>query len=270
VHTVSLASGFSDIVTDGGLIPAAGVALLVGVLGFLSPCVLPLVPGYLSYVAGLAGETAGEGAGESAGGGVKVDTARRQRRMVAGALLFVLGFTAVFVATGALFGTLGSRINVHRLLLERIFGVVTIGMGLVFLGRFRFLQREAKLHRLPRAGLVGAPLLGLTFGLAWTPCLTPTFGAVYALAVTEGTAARGALLSAVYCLGLGVPFLLVAMGLGWVSGALAVVRRHARLVSQIGGALLIVMGVLLLSGVWDHWMNYLRLEFAGVGVGSGL
>ncbi len=260
---VVLASGFSSTVTDGGLIPAAGVALLVGVLGFLSPCVLPLVPGYLSYVAGLAGDEAGDGAGEG-------DGARRQRRMVGGAFLFVLGFTAVFVATGALFGTLGSTISVHRELLMRIFGVVTIGMGLVFLGRFKFLQREAKLHRLPPAGLLGAPLLGLTFGLAWTPCLTPTFGAVYALAVTEGTAGRGALLSAVYCLGLGVPFLLVAMGLGWVSGALAVVRRHARLVSRIGGAALIVMGVLLLSGVWDHWMNYLRLEFAGVGVGSEL
>ena len=262
-----LASGFSSTVTDGGLIPAAGVALLVGVLGFLSPCVLPLVPGYLSYVAGVAGDSAGDSAGDGAGAG---QGARRQRRMVGGAFLFVLGFTAVFVATGALFGTLGSSISVHRELLMRIFGVVTIGMGLVFLGRFKFLQREAKVHRLPPAGLLGAPLLGLTFGLAWTPCLTPTFGAVYALAVTEGTAGRGALLSAVYCLGLGVPFLLVAMGLGWVSGALAVVRRRARLVSQVGGALLIVMGVLLLSGVWDHWMNYLRLEFAGVGVGSGL
>jgi len=254
-----LASGFSDTVTDGALLPAAGVALLVGVLGFLSPCVLPLVPGYLSYVAGLAG------ADDPRSGG-----AHNQRRMVAGALLFVLGFTAIFVATGALFGTLGSAINVHRLLLERIFGVVTIAMGLVFLGRFHFLQREAKLHRLPPAGLLGAPLLGLTFGLAWTPCLTPTFGAVYALAASQGTAGRGALLSAVYCLGLGVPFLLVAMGLGWVSSALAVVRRHARLVSQLGGLVLIGMGVLLFSGVWDHWMNWLRLEFAGVGVGSGL
>jgi cytochrome c-type biogenesis protein len=261
VQPAVLASGFSSTVTDGALVPAAGVALLVGVLGFLSPCVLPLVPGYLSYVAGLAGESVGESAGNAA---------HRQRRMLGGAFLFVLGFTVVFVATGALFGTLGSSINVHRLLLERIFGLVTIGMGLVFLGRFRFLQREAKVHRLPPAGLLGAPLLGLTFGLAWTPCLTPTFGAVYALAASQGTAARGALLSAAYCIGLGVPFLLVAMGLGWVSGALAVVRRHARLVSQIGGGVLIVMGVLLFSGVWDHWMNYLRLEFAGVGVGSGL
>ncbi len=250
-----LASGFSTTVVDGSLIPAAGVALLVGVIGFLSPCVLPLVPGYLSYVAGLAG-VAGQ--------------AHRQRRMLLGAALFVLGFTAVFVATGALFGTLGSTIAVHRLALERVFGAVTIVMGLVFLGRFSLLQREVKLHRLPQAGLLGAPLLGLTFGLAWTPCLTPTFSAVYGLAATQGTAGRGALLSACYCFGLGVPFLLVAMGLGWVSGALAVVRRHARLVSQLGGAVLIVMGVLLLSGVWDHWMNVLRLDFANTGVGSGL
>jgi cytochrome c-type biogenesis protein len=255
VPVTEFASGFSTTVVDGSLIPAAGVALLVGVVGFLSPCVLPLVPGYLSYVAGLAG-VAGQ--------------AHRQRRMVAGAVLFVLGFTAIFVATGALFGTLGSTIAVHRLALERIFGVVTIVMGLVFLGRFSLLQREVKVHRLPKAGLLGAPLLGLTFGLAWTPCLTPTFSAVYGLAATQGTAGRGALLSACYCFGLGVPFLLVAMGLGWVSGALAVVRKHARLVSQLGGAVLIVMGALLLSGVWDHWMNLLRLDFANTGIGSGL
>jgi cytochrome c-type biogenesis protein len=255
VNHAVLASGFSDTVTDGAMIPAAGVALVVGVIGFLSPCVLPLVPGYLSYVAGLAGAE---------------DTVGRPRRMVVGALLFVLGFTAVFVATGALFGTLGSSISVHHLLLERIFGLVTVGMGLVFLGQFRFLQRELKVHRLPQAGLVGAPLLGLTFGLAWTPCLTPTFGAVYAMAASQGTAGRGAVLSAVYCLGLGVPFVLVALGLGWVSGALTIVRRHGRLVSQVGGAVLIVMGVLLFSGIWDHWMNYLRLEFANTGVGSGL
>ncbi|HEU5269275.1 MAG TPA: cytochrome c biogenesis protein CcdA [Jatrophihabitans sp.] len=250
-----LASGFSDTVTDGSLLPAAGVALLVGLLGFLSPCVLPLVPGYLSYVAGLAGADQRTG---------------RQRRMLLGALLFVLGFTVVFVATGALFGSLGSAIAVHHQGLEQVFGVITIGMGLVFLGRFGVLQREVKLHRLPPAGLLGAPLLGLTFGLAWTPCLTPTFGAVYALAASQATAGRGALLSAVYCLGLGVPFLLVALGLGWVSGALRVVRRHGRLVSQLGGAILIVMGVLLLTGTWDHWMNELRVQFSGTGIGSGL
>lgn len=252
---VPTASGLTDTVTGGALIPAAGVALVVGVIGFLSPCVLPLVPGYLSYVAGLAGVE---------------ESAHKQRRMLTGALLFVLGFTAVFVATGALFGTLGSSIRVHHLLLERVFGVLTIGMGLVFMGRFRFMQREFKVHRLPEAGLLGAPLLGLTFGLAWTPCLTPTFSAVYGLAATQGTAGRGALLLVAYCLGLGVPFLLVALGLGWVTDALQLVRTHARLVSRLGGGLLVLMGVLLLTGVWDDWMNWLRLEFAGTGVGSGI
>lgn len=250
------ANGFSNTVTDGALLPAAGVALLVGVIGFLSPCVLPLVPGYLSYVAGLAGAEEGK--------------VGQQRRMLLGAVLFVLGFTAIFVATGALFGTLGSSIAVHHLALERVFGVITVIMGLVFLGRFGFLQRERKVHHLPQIGLLGAPLLGLTFGLAWTPCLTPTFGAVYALAATQATAGRGALLSVFYCLGLGVPFLLVALGLGWVSRALRVVRRHARLVSQIGGVILIVMGVLLFTGVWDHWMNVLRADFANTGIGSGI
>lgn len=252
-----LASGFSNTVTDGSLAPAAAVAVLVGIIGFLSPCVLPLVPGYLSYVAGLAGETVESGRA-------------RQRRMVLGALLFVLGFTAVFVATGALFGTLGSQIAVHRIALERTFGVVTIAMGLVFIGKIPFLQRELKVHRLPRSGLIGAPLLGLTFGLAWTPCLTPTLTAVYALATTEATAGRGALLSVAYCIGLGVPFIAVALGLGWVTGALAAVRRHAGLVSRTGGAVLVVMGILLLTGTWDHWMNWLRLEFATSGIGSGL
>jgi cytochrome c-type biogenesis protein len=266
--TVLLASAFSNTVTDGSLLPASAVAVLVGVIGFLSPCVLPLVPGYLSYVAGLAGSSA-EGAGGEPGT-LAVRPQVDHRRMVAGSLLFVLGFTIVFVATGAVFGTLASQIAVHRVLLERVFGVLTIGMGLAFIGRIPFLQREFRIHRLPRSGLPGAPLLGITFGLAWTPCLTPTLTAVLGLATSEATAGRGALLSVAYCLGLGVPFVLVALGLGWVAGALSVVRRHARSVSQVGGAVLIVMGVLLLSGAWDHWMNVLRLQFANAGVGSGL
>jgi cytochrome c-type biogenesis protein len=190
--------------------------------------------------------------------------------MVAGALLFVLGFTAVFVAGGALFGTLGSSIAEHHVVLQRTFGVITIVMGLVFIGKIPFMQREFKVHRLPRSGLLGAPLLGVTFGLAWTPCLAPTFAAVYQLATIQATAGRGALLSVAYCLGLGVPFVLVAMGLGWVTGALKVLRRHARLVSQLGGGLLIVFGILMLTGTWDHWMNVLNTKFAGSFIGSGL
>jgi cytochrome c-type biogenesis protein len=247
-----LASGFSDTVTDGSLVPAAGVAALVGLIGFLSPCVLPLVPGYLSYVAGLSGED-------------------RPRRVVAGALLFVLGFTAVFVAEGALFGGFGQLLRDHTLTIERIFGAVTIVLGLVFLGRIPFLQKEFRVHRLPPAGLVGAPLLGIAFGVGWTPCLTPTLGSVIGVAYSESTAGRGAILMIFYCLGLGIPFLLVAAGVGWVSGALGFVRRHAGVVAQVGGALLIVIGVLLVTGVWDHWMIELRDVFnRHPGVGANL
>lgn len=251
-------AGFTDTVTNGPLLVAAGVSALVGLIGFLSPCVLPLVPGYLSYVAGLSGTDTARGA---AGG---------KGRIVAGAVLFVLGFTAIFVAEGVLFGSLGAAIRDHRLAIERIMGVVTIVMGFVFVGWIPLLQREFRIHRLPRAGLVGAPLLGAAFGLAWGPCLTPTFSAVYSMAFTSATAGRGAFLMTFYCLGLGIPFVLVALGIGWVTGALGFVRRHARVISQVGGLLLIVIGVLLVTGTWDHWMNWLSGQVGNTGVGSNL
>jgi cytochrome c-type biogenesis protein len=240
-----VASGFTATVTDGPLLVAAGVAALVGLIGFLSPCVLPLVPGYLSYVAGLSGESGRPS----------------QRRMVFGALLFVLGFTAVFVAQGIVFGELGGTINAHRLTIERVLGVVTIVMGVVFLGAIPALQREWRVHRLPRPGLLGAPVLGVVFGLAWAPCLTPTLGAVNSLAYTQGTAGRGAFLQVFYCLGLGIPFVLVAVGFGWVASAMTFVRKHRRAISQAGGVLLIVIGVLLVTGEWNHWMDQLRAQF---------
>ena len=248
-------SSFANTVTDGPLLAAAGVAAVVGVLGFLSPCVLPLVPGYLSYVAGLTG----------------ADSTPRLRRTVAGAALFVVGFSAIFIASGAILGAVGQTIATDRLTLERVAGVITIIMGLIFLGCIRPLQRTMRVSRLPRAGLAGAPLVGAAFGLAWTPCLTPTVGAVYTLAISQDTAGRGAFLAAAYSLGLGVPFLLVAAGFGWLSGVLGFVRRHHRAVGAIGGGVLIVMGVLLVSGVWDHWMNVLRATFgANTGVGARL
>lgn len=247
--------GFTQAVTDGPLLVAAGVAALVGLVGFLSPCVLPLVPGYLSYVAGLSG----------------TDARPTQRRMLAGALLFVLGFSVIFVLEGVLFGSLGAAIRDHTLAIERVLGVVTIVMGVVFLGGIGVLQRELRVHKLPAPGLVGAPLLGAAFGLAWAPCLTPTFGAVYSMSLIQGTAGRGAFLMFCYCLGLGVPFVLVALGFGWVSGALGFIRRHARVVGRVGGVLLIVIGVLLVSGEWNQWMDSLRSSVGpGSGVGSGL
>jgi cytochrome c-type biogenesis protein len=248
--------GFANTVQDGPLLVAAGVAALVGLIGFLSPCVLPLVPGYLSYVAGLSGTSTND--------------AHARRRVIGGAALFVLGFTAIFVAEGVLFGSLGSAIRDNTLTIQRVLGGVTIVMGVVFLGGIGFLQREWRVHRLPEAGLLGAPVLGATFGLAWGPCLTPTVGAVYSLAYTQGTAGRGAFLMLCYCLGLGVPFLLVAVGFGWVSGALGVVRRHMGAISRVGGVLLIVMGVLLVTGEWNHWMDQLRSSVGSTGVGSGL
>ena len=235
-------SGFVQTVSDGPLLAAAAVAALVGLVGFLSPCVLPLVPGYLSYVAGLSGS----------------DRAMSQRRMVGGALLFVLGFSVIFVAQGVLFGSLGAAIRDHSLGIERVLGVVTIVMGVVFLGGIPWLQREFRVHKLPAPGLLGAPLLGAAFGVAWAPCLTPTFGAVYSMSFIQGTAGRGAFLMACYCVGLGVPFVLVALGFGWVSRALGFVRRHMRAVSGIGGLLLIAFGVLLFTGQWNSWMDSLR------------
>ncbi|SHH19285.1 cytochrome c-type biogenesis protein [Jatrophihabitans endophyticus] len=234
--------GLTGTVQTGPLLVAAAVAALVGLIGFLSPCVLPLVPGYLSYVAGLSGDA----------------ERPSQRRMLLGALLFVSGFTAIFVAQGTLFGEFGFYIREHRRGIEQVFGVVTIVMGVVFLGGIGFLQRELKIHRRPRAGLVGAPLLGLGFGLAWTPCLTPTFSAVYSMSLVQGTAGRGALLTVFYCLGLGIPFLLVAAGFGWVASALGFVRKHRRAVSIAGGVLLVAIGILLVTGAWNELNIWLR------------
>jgi cytochrome c-type biogenesis protein len=270
----AVASSFTDAVQDGPLIVAAGVAVLVGLLGFLSPCVLPLVPGYLSYVAGLTGAESVAASGGGSGGGVGLavrSRSRVQRRMLGGAALFVLGFSVIFIAQGVLFGSFGAAIRDHRLTIERVFGAVTIVLGLAFMGFIPVLQREVRFHgRLP-TGLLGAPLLGAAFGLAWGPCLTPTLSVVYSMSYTEGSAGRGAFLMSCYCAGLGVPFLLMAVGFGWITGALGFVRRHRLAISRLGGGLLVIMGVLLLTGAWDHFADWLRQEFGGAtGVGSDL
>jgi cytochrome c-type biogenesis protein len=257
---------FAGLVTDGPLLVAAGVAALVGFISFASPCVLPLVPGYLSYVTGLVGTGAPATTDGSGGTTTKVraDVVPRAR-MVLGATLFVLGFTAVFVAFGAAFGGLGRLMLEHADLLNRVFGVITVLVGLGFLGWLPFLQRTKRITARPAAGLAGAPLLGIVFGLGWTPCLGPTLSAVYSLAFTEATATRGALLGVAYCLGLGIPFVLVALGARWAMGATSFLRRHARTVTRVGGVVLVIVGLMLVTGAWTELMLWLRSWLAATG-----
>jgi cytochrome c-type biogenesis protein len=268
---------FAGLVTDGPLLVAAAVAALVGLVSFASPCVLPLVPGYLSYVTGLVGSGARSTAPAPAlsGGGATatavaeaVDTRPPRGRMVLGAVLFVLGFTAVFVVVGTAIGGLGRLLLVHNDVITRVLGVVVIVVGLAFLGRIPLLQRTRRLSLRPATGLAGAPLLGVVFGLGWTPCLGPTLAAVYSLAATEATAGRGAVLSVAYCLGLGVPFVLVAVGARWAVGATTFLRRHALAVTRIGGAILVLVGVLLVTGTWTEMMQWLRSWLAATGFGE--
>jgi cytochrome c-type biogenesis protein len=266
---------FAALVTDGPLLVAAAVAALVGLVSFASPCVLPLVPGYLSYVTGLVGSgarvavPAGDGAGATATA-VRTDERSPRGRMVLGAVLFVLGFTAVFVTVGTALGGLGRLLVRYDDVITRGMGVVVIVVGLAFLGRLPFLQRTRRLSVRPVAGLAGAPLLGVVFGLGWTPCLGPTLSAVYSLAYTEATAGRGALLSVAYCLGLGVPFVLVALGARWAVGATTFLRRHARAVTRFGGAVLVLVGLLLVTGAWGEMMGWLRAWLAATGLGESL
>jgi cytochrome c-type biogenesis protein len=174
----------------------------------------------------------------------------------------------VFVAFGTAFGGLGRLLLEHADVLNRVFGVVTILVGLGFLGWLPLLQRTKRLSARPTAGLAGAPLLGIVFGLGWTPCLGPTLSAVYSLAFTEATAARGAILGVAYCLGLGVPFVLVALGARWAMGATAFLRRHAGTVTRVGGGILVVVGLLLVTGAWTEIMQWLRSWLAATGFGE--
>ena len=263
---------FSGLVTDGPLLVAAAVAALVGLVSFASPCVLPLVPGYLSYVTGLVGSGARTTAPAPAasGGGtataVRADERSPRGRMVLGAVLFVLGFTAVFVAVGTAFGGLGRLLLQYNDVITRVMGVVVVVVGLAFLGRLPLLQRTKRVALRPATGLAGAPLLGVVFGLGWTPCLGPTLAAVYSLAYSEATAGRGALLGLAYCLGLGVPFVLVALGARWAMGATSFLRRHAQAVTRFGGAVLVVVGLLLVTGAWTEMMRWLQGWLAASGL----
>ncbi|MGW3164867.1 cytochrome c biogenesis CcdA family protein [Streptomyces sp. NPDC001142] len=238
---------------SGALIVALPIAVLGGLVSFFSPCVLPLVPGYLSYVTGVSG----------------TDLAQARRgRMVAGASLFVLGFTAVFVSGGALFGFFGQTLQEYSEVLSKILGVLMILMGIFFMGLMPWMtQREFRIHRRPVSGLAGAPLLGALFGIGWTPCLGPTLSSVNILAMGQGTAGRGALLTVAYCLGLGVPFVLAAVAFRKALGAFGWVKRHYAWVMRIGGAMMIVTGLLLLTGLWADLMQVMQGWSDGFTVG---
>lgn len=247
------AAGQNETVMNGALLVALPIAVLGGLVSFFSPCVLPLVPGYLSYVTGVSG----------------TDLAQAKRgRMVAGASLFVLGFTAVFVSGGALFGFFGQTLLEHSETLTKVLGVLMILMGIFFMGLMPWMtQREFRIHKRPVTGLVGAPLLGALFGIGWTPCLGPTLSSVSILAVQQGTAGRGAILTVAYCLGLGIPFVLAAVAFRKALGAFGWVKRHYAWVMRIGGVMMIATGLLLLTGVWDTMMQQLQGWSNGFTVG---
>jgi cytochrome c-type biogenesis protein len=241
----------SGTVADGSLLLALPLAALAGLVSFLSPCVLPLVPGYLAYTTGLSAAEVFDDAG------------RRRGRLVLGAMLFVAGFTFVFVSAGVLLGGLGGFLLENQDVLQRVLGAVTIVLGLSFVGFLPWMQRDIRIDRRPAVGLLGAPVLGMVFGLGWSPCLGPTLAAVFALGLGEGTALRGGVLAVAYCLGLGLPFVLAAVAFGRAMTVFGWFKQHYVAVMRAGGAMLVVIGVLLVTGVWDSWVSSLQVWVNG-------
>jgi cytochrome c-type biogenesis protein len=230
------------------LFAAIPLAIAAGFISFASPCVLPLVPGYLAFLSGAAGRLEGRSG---------------RGRAFVGSIAFIAGFTIVFVSFGALFGDFGQRLNAHQRILEIVFGVVTIGLGLFFAGFWpsSWLNRERRIHRLPRASIAGAGALGFTFGLGWTPCIGPTLSAIVLLEASSGaTALRGSILALFYCVGLGIPFLIAALATEWMSVASTWLRRHAKVIGLIGGLLLIAIGVCEITGWWHTFVLWLQTE----------
>ncbi len=230
-----------DQIFDGSIIFASLVALIAGLVSFASPCVLPLVPGYLAFVSGMAGT---------------------RKKTLLGSLLFILGFSALFISYGAAFGELGSRITSNSVLLTRFLGALTIFFGIIFLFPTRF-YRSFKFPFVARSGLLSAPLLGLMFGLGWTPCIGPTLGAVQTLALIEASATRGAILSLAYCIGLGAPFLLFSLFMDKSRRLQNFLTRHGRLIAIIGGSMLIAIGTFQLIGIWEDLMAGIRSTISG-------
>jgi cytochrome c-type biogenesis protein len=248
----------AQVVLNGSLIAAMPLAALAGLVSFLSPCVLPLVPGYLGYVSGMAGRPA------VAATEASPNAAPNRSRMVLGSALFVLGFTAVFVTLGAGAGSLGGLFTgTAKQVIQVVLGILVFGMGLVMLGEIGWLQRNLKLSFRPRYGLWGAPLLGLVFGLGWTPCIGPTLSTVLTLAAEQQSSSRGALLAVCYAVGLGLPFIAIAAGFSVATRSVAFVKRNLRAFNLGGGALLMVLGLLLATGVWNLLVAQLQEVLSG-------
>ncbi|WP_406077654.1 cytochrome c biogenesis CcdA family protein [Micromonospora sp. NBC_00858] len=277
---------FKELATSGPLLLAIGAAALAGLVSFLSPCVLPLVPGYLSYVTGLAGAdlegrrpaadpapadpAPADPAPAEATGGVAVrertaTAAAVKGRVLAGTLLFIAGFTVVFVATAILFASIGRVFFEYERQLEIAIGALIIVLGLGYLGLIPALQREFRISRLPSAGLLGAPVFGAVFALSWVPCTGPTLGAVMGMATASGQSDRAVVLAVAYCLGLGIPFIVFGLGFQRLLGVFRAVRRNSRWVTRVGGALLILIGLALVTGGWQSFVIWLQTT---VGVGE--
>ncbi|MFI5036407.1 MAG: cytochrome c biogenesis CcdA family protein [Acidimicrobiales bacterium] len=236
------------------LIAAMPLAFAAGLVSFASPCVLPLLPGYVAFLSGATGQVEGRSG---------------RGRAVAGSLAFILGFSVVFVSLGALFGGLGNSLQTHQRPFEIGFGVVTIALGFFFAGWWpaAWLQRERRIHYLPRASVLGAAALGFTFALGWTPCLGPTLSAILGLSLSTSGASevRGSILTFVYCLGLGVPFLVAALATEWMAVASTWMRRHAHTIGRVGGVLLVAIGLTEVTGTWLTFVLWLKVH---VPVGS--
>lgn len=234
---------------SASLFAAIPLAVAAGLVSFLSPCVLPLLPGYLAFLTGATGRLEGQSG---------------RGRAFVGSIAFILGFALVFVSLGAIFGELGLAVRAHQRVLEEVFGVVTIGLGLFFAGWWpsSWLQRERRVHHLPRVSVVGAAVLGFTFGLGWTPCIGPTLAAILGLAASSSgaTALRGSILAFFYCLGLGIPFVVAALATEWVASASTWLRRHAKVIGVVGGVLLIAIGVCEVTGWWHDFVVWLQVH----------